>query len=51
MLRQDEAIEFLLSLVATGNSQDSEAAVAALRIYQDDRDLATRIEQQIRQRR
>lgn len=51
MLRQDEAIEFLLSLVATGNSQDSEAAVVALRIYQDDRDLAARIEQQIRQRR
>lgn len=50
MLRQDEAIEFLLALVATGNAEDSQAAVAALRIYQDDQDLAARIEQQIRQR-
>jgi HEAT repeat protein len=47
MLRHDEAIDFLLSIIATANLQDYEAAMAALQIYQDDRDLANRIQQQI----
>jgi HEAT repeat protein len=51
MLRLDEAIEFLLSLIATGNLQDCQAAIAALQIYQDDRDLASRIQQQLSLRR
>jgi hypothetical protein len=50
MLRLDESIEFLLSLIANGKKPDAQAALAALRIYQDDRDLNQRIQQQLNQR-
>lgn len=50
MLRSDESIEFLLSLIAHQKKPDAQAALAALRIYQDDRDLAQRIQQQLDQR-
>ncbi len=50
MLRSDESIEFLLSLIAEGKKPDAQAALAALRIYQDDRDLSQRIQQQLNQR-
>lgn len=50
MLRQDPAIEFLLTLISDGNDQDAEAAVAALRIYQDEQELSNRIQQRIEQR-
>lgn len=47
MLRHDQAIEFLLSLIATGTQQDSQTALAALQIYQDDRELSARIQQRL----
>lgn len=50
MLRLNESIEFLLALVAEGKKLDAQAALAALRIYQDDRDLNQRIQQHLNQR-
>lgn len=50
MLRSDESIEFLLALIAEGKKPDAQAALAALRIYQDDRDLGERIQQRLNQR-
>nr|RNJ70470.1 MAG: HEAT repeat domain-containing protein [Leptolyngbya sp. IPPAS B-1204] len=47
MLRNDAAIEFLLDLIQNGSKPDAQIALAALRIYQDDRELATRIQQQL----
>ena len=44
MLRQTEAIEFLLSLVAQAALPDMEAAMAALGIYAEDRELAAKIQ-------
>lgn len=50
MLRSDAAINFLLSLVAEAKKPDAQAALVALRIYQDDQELAKRIQQQLEQR-
>lgn len=44
MLRQAEATDFLLSLVAQAALPDMQAAVAALGIYTEDRELATKIQ-------
>jgi hypothetical protein len=44
MLRHTEAIEFLLSLVAQAPPSDMQAAVAALGIYAEDRELADKIQ-------
>lgn len=44
MLRQAEAIEFLLSLVAQAPLPDMQAAVAALGIYTEDRELTAKIQ-------
>lgn len=51
MLRHDQAIEFLLALIATGTEQESQTALAALQIYQDDRELLARMQQQLELRR
>ncbi|MCY7283956.1 MAG: HEAT repeat domain-containing protein [Cyanobacteria bacterium CAN_BIN43] len=45
MLRQDEALEFLLTLVATGNKRDREGAIGALKMYQSDAILWQRVQQ------
>jgi HEAT repeat protein len=44
MLRQPEAIEFLLTLISQPNPQDAEAAAVALGIYSDDRELMARMQ-------
>ncbi|MBD2059183.1 HEAT repeat domain-containing protein [Oculatella sp. FACHB-28] len=43
MLRQDEPLEFLLSLVAEGKSADAKDAVAALSLYQSETVLWQRV--------
>lgn len=43
MLRNDEALEFLLSLVIEGRESDAKDAIIALRIYQQDKTLWERI--------
>jgi HEAT repeat protein len=43
MLRQDEPLEFLLSLVAEGKSADAKDAVAALSLYQSETALWQRV--------
>jgi HEAT repeat protein len=43
MLRNDEALEFLLSLVVEGRDSDAKNAIIALRIYQQDKTLWERI--------
>lgn len=43
MLRQDEPLEFLLSLVAEGKSADARDAVAALSLYQSETALWQRV--------
>jgi len=45
MLRQDEALDFLLTLVATGNKRDREGAIGALKMYQSDAILWQRVQQ------
>ncbi len=45
MLRQDDALEFLLTLVATGNKRDREGAIGALKMYQTDAILWQRVQQ------
>lgn len=50
MLRQDEPLAFLLTLVATGNTKDAKDAVAALGIYQQDEVLWQRVRQTVEQR-
>jgi hypothetical protein len=45
MLRQDNALDFLISLVATGNKRDREGAIAALKMYQKDAALWQRVQQ------
>ncbi|NJL45955.1 MAG: hypothetical protein HC922_10100 [Leptolyngbyaceae cyanobacterium SM2_3_12] len=44
MLRQDEALNFLLGLVAEGHPRDSEAALEALSLYRQDAPLWSRVE-------
>jgi len=50
MLRQDDAINFLLALVADGNSQDAKAAIAALSIYRQDTTLWKQVCQIVEER-
>ena len=45
MLRQDAALDFLLTLVATGNKRDREGAIGALKMYQSDAILWQRVQQ------
>lgn len=45
MLRHDPAIAFLLNQIAEGTPRDAKEAIAALRIYQQDLTLWTRVEQ------
>jgi HEAT repeat protein len=44
MLRQDSALDFLISLVATGNKRDRDGAIAALKMYQKDELLWQRVQ-------
>jgi hypothetical protein len=50
MLRQDEALDFLLTLIAEGMSRDGKDAIAALRIYQHDDRLWQRVCETVEQR-
>lgn len=43
MLKQDEAIEFVLQVVATGNAPDARAAIAGLAIYRHDDGLVAKV--------
>ena len=43
MLRQDAPLAFLFDLVATGRLLDAQAAIAALRLYEQDQDLWPRV--------
>lgn len=49
-LRHDEALEFLLSLVADGKISDAKDAIAALRIYRQDQRLWERVCQSVEER-
>jgi hypothetical protein len=50
LLRHDAAFEFLLSLVLEGHPSDADAAITALRIYEDDGELWKRVREAIRHR-
>ncbi|MBW4696019.1 MAG: hypothetical protein KME27_30250 [Lyngbya sp. HA4199-MV5] len=50
MLRQDEPLEFLFSLLANGATQDTKDAIAALSLYQQEDVLWTRVCQTTEQR-
>jgi hypothetical protein len=50
MLRSDESIEFLLSLIKKGRALDAKDAIAALRLYQQDKGLWERVEAAVVQR-
>ncbi|MBD2731521.1 hypothetical protein H6G96_35840 [Nostoc sp. FACHB-892] len=50
MLRQDKAIDFLISLVAQGKDIDAKDAIAALAIYREDRELWQRVNRASEQR-
>ncbi len=50
MLRHDEALEFLLSLLADGKISDANDAIAALRLYRQDHRLWQRVCQLIEKR-
>jgi hypothetical protein len=45
MLRLDQPIDFLISLVAQGKDIDAKDAISALGIYREDRELWQRIDQ------
>ncbi|GAB1540254.1 hypothetical protein NUACC21_29230 [Scytonema sp. NUACC21] len=45
MLRQDSALEFLISLVEKGKSTDAKDAIAALSIYRENNELWQRVRQ------
>ncbi|WP_414565750.1 MULTISPECIES: hypothetical protein [unclassified Anabaena] len=49
MLRQDKAIDFLISLVAQGKDLDAKDAIAALNIYREDGELWQRVNQASKQ--
>lgn len=51
MLRQDDALDFLLSIVMDGKIDDAKVAIAALKIYQDDSTLWQRVKDAARQRK
>lgn len=50
MLRQDEAVEFLLALITEGKLAEAKEAVVALELYRQDRHLWQRICEAIEQR-
>ncbi|KAM3095474.1 HEAT repeat domain-containing protein [Phormidesmis sp. 146-12] len=50
MLRQDEPLDFLLSLVTSRRIQDAKDAIAALSLYRQDQDLWQRVNEAINQR-
>ncbi len=50
MLRYDDALEFLLSLVAEGKISDAKDAIAALSIYRQDHRLWQRVCQLVEER-
>ncbi len=50
MLRQDEPLDFLLSLITDGRIPDAKEAIAALSIYRQDQDLWQRVSEAIGQR-
>nr|WP_322710887.1 HEAT repeat domain-containing protein [Nostoc sp. ChiSLP03a]MDZ8212029.1 hypothetical protein [Nostoc sp. ChiSLP03a] len=50
MLRQDKAIDFLISLVAQEKDIDAKDAIAALAIYREDCKLWQRVDQASKQR-
>ncbi len=50
MLRQDKAIDYLISLVAQGKDIDAKDAIAALAIYREDRKLWQRVDRASEQR-
>ncbi|MGV0025898.1 hypothetical protein [Phormidesmis priestleyi] len=50
MLRQDDPLNFLLSIVTTGRLQDARDAIAALSLYRQDQKLWQRVCQAIEQR-
>jgi HEAT repeat protein len=50
MLRQDSALEFLLSLIQEGKTLDAKDAIASLSIYRENTELWQRVEGTVRQR-
>lgn len=50
MLRQDEPLNFLLTLIAKGMTKDAKDAIAALSLYQEEDALWTRVRQTVDQR-
>jgi hypothetical protein len=50
MLRHDEALNFLLSVIADGSKLDAKAAIAALSIYRQDTSLWQRVFQTVENR-
>ncbi|MCP6757820.1 MAG: hypothetical protein NHB32_03365 [Fischerella sp. CENA71] len=50
MLRNEQAFEFLISLVPEGKHVDAKNAIAALSIYQNDLELWKRVCQSVEQR-
>ena len=50
MLRYNEPLDFLLSLIAEGSTQDAKDAIAALSLYQQDEVLWQRVRQAVEQR-
>ncbi|GAA6617764.1 hypothetical protein [Scytonema sp. NUACC26] len=50
MLRQDSALEFLLSLIQEGKSVDAKDAIASLSIYRENTELWQRVEQTVQTR-
>lgn len=50
MLRQDSAIDFLLSLIAEGSRLDAQDAISALKLYQQEQILWERVLQAVEQR-
>lgn len=50
MMRDDEALAFVISVVASGRSMDAKDAIAALSIYQQDDELWQRVRHCVEQR-
>lgn len=50
LLRNDEAVSFLLSLIDSGDLLDAKDAIAALGVYREDRALWQRVRERIEQR-
>lgn len=50
MLRHENALEFLVSLIANGKNSDAKNAIAALSIYREDEALWARVQRVVEQR-